>query len=169
MYRAAHVFLGFSVGLLIGGGDYTAFIYGLMGAIGGYTPDFDLRKGHRKYLHNIVIPLLLFLLSFSLSILYFKTYFLREFIGKSLLALFTGWILHVLTDALTPRGVYILWPLSDKRLILTRKLKSSGLIGNLLIIFLSTFIIIYWFNKYGCERIEYYLERIWSEILSLFG
>ena len=68
----------------------------LMSLLGGLLPDVDTVCCHRKLLHNVWVPLLLFLWSGSL-------------------ALFVSYLFHLLLDSLTPSGVNWFWPLKVKR------------------------------------------------------
>ncbi|RLG85116.1 MAG: hypothetical protein DRO39_06385 [Thermoprotei archaeon] len=75
----------------------------LFTSIGALIPDLDLGSGHRKYLHNvfaIVAVYLVVLLATGLERVAF------------LIAL--GMLTHVASDALTRRGVALLWPISRK-------------------------------------------------------
>lgn len=76
--------------------------------IGAVFPDLDFRKGlntrHRKLFHNIWILALV-----SVTIVLVANSFTFAF------AFALGFISHILADALTPMGVYPLYPLKRQR------------------------------------------------------
>ncbi len=69
----------------------------LMSLLGGLLPDVDTICCHRKLLHNVWVPLALFLWSGSL-------------------ALFVSYLFHLLLDSLTPSGVNWFWPLEIRKI-----------------------------------------------------
>lgn len=69
----------------------------LMSLLGGLLPDVDTVCCHRKLLHNVWVPLVLFLWGGSL-------------------ALFVSYLFHLLLDSLTPFGVNWFWPIKVKRI-----------------------------------------------------
>lgn len=148
MYRLTHVYVGLVTGLLVGGSGFEAFLCGVSGAIGGYLPDLDLSLAHRKTLHNFVVPGAATLLVFiGVEALEpgstFKT--LLHHVWASMII---GWVLHVLADSLTSRGVYPFYPLSSFRLRLL-KLRSNSLTVNLVLLFLSSLALALWFERRG--------------------
>jgi len=154
--------LGFSAGLLVGGDEFF-ILYGLAGAIGGYVPDLDLRYKHRKILHNIIIPFILFIIFYSLSMMISRVSQHHVVIAKAGYALLIGWLLHVFGDSLTSRGVYILWPFNKQyRLSVFKKLRSDSFLANFMLFALAFIFLYIWFEKYGPEFVRKAVEDIFN-------
>jgi len=141
--RTIHALLGAAIGLSIAG---TRIEYSIpcmvFGWIGGWFPDLDLKFKHRKTLHSLIS-----MLSAS-ALVYTVLSVVEAFLGLNTMAyfltlsFFSGWILHVISDSLTVKGVYILWPISDYRLRLA-SFKSNSLLLNIIGVLLSLTIIIF--------------------------
>ncbi|MEM3926432.1 MAG: metal-dependent hydrolase [Desulfurococcaceae archaeon] len=131
MKRYTHVITGFTIGVYTASSPLEAGVHGFIASIGSMIPDLDLRFKHRKLLHNIFVPVVVWLLLY-IFLGYLK---LTMLIDKSTL-LSIGWISHVLLDALTIRGVYIAYPFSTRRFSL-KLFKSDSLIGNAAISFIA--------------------------------
>ncbi|ABN70452.1 membrane-bound metal-dependent hydrolase [Staphylothermus marinus F1] len=159
MYRITHVIIGFGFGLLLSQDPRLSLLYGFMGGLGGYIPDIDLRFKHRKTLHNIIlssiISLFIYVVLLYLCIRYYSWMQLGV-VNNIVIAFLSGWILHILTDSLTKRGVYILYPLSNYRLRIPI-FKSSSLVGNTLFIILSFIMYYFWIRSIGLENALDYL------------
>ncbi len=164
MYRSTHVFVGAAFGLWIGGSSPWTILYAFFGGLGGYFPDLDLRYKHRKFLHNIFVPLLLsFILYIMINILIssYNTEVLNinNTISKYIaLSFFMGYMLHILMDSLTKVGVYILYPVSNIRLRIPL-FRSSSLWANGLGFMFGGLFIYLWLDKIGINRI---IEKIIS-------
>ncbi len=150
MRRVIHGYMGFAIGFLFVGSNYYLLpLILLFGWLGGWLPDFDLKYRHRKALHNIFS-----LITFT-SIFYALSYIAHRELGllpdnSSLhisYAFATAYLLHLLFDALTVRGIYPLYPLSNYRFRIAR-LKSDGVFINLLGFMISSAIIVYWVMEY---------------------
>ncbi|ADI32187.1 metal-dependent hydrolase [Staphylothermus hellenicus] len=167
MYRITHVIIGFGFGLLLSRDLSLSLLYGFMGGLGGYIPDFDLAFKHRKTLHNIIVPLIIFLLSYvALLYLHVRFYSWIQFgiIKNIVIAFLGGWILHILVDSFTKRGVYILYPLSNYRLRIPI-FRSSGLVGNILFIMLAFIMYYFWLKNTGLENVIDYLYEYFRMFL----
>ncbi|NPA98394.1 MAG: metal-dependent hydrolase [Crenarchaeota archaeon] len=113
MHRPVHVIIGAVAALFFASSTYMIPLCAIMGAIGGYMPDFDLRFKHRKTLHNIfsliigsiVLYILLGLVPIDM---------LHRYIWQLVLSFSIGWLLHIFCDGFTKRGVYLFWPFSNK-------------------------------------------------------
>ena len=79
-------------------------------------PDFDLKLGHRKLLHNVFA---MFLLSLPAFIFGYKS-------GMAALIAYSS---HLLGDSLTKYGVYLFYPISKKRFRLAKFKSSSPLLN----------------------------------------
>ncbi len=162
MYRFVHVFIGFSLGLYLGTDLMNSIIYAFIGALGGYVPDIDLRFKHRKTLHNIFSLLISCILIYLVLKLFLNQYFLSDLINARfiILSFDGGWLLHILLDSLTVRGVYIFYPLSNIRLRIPL-FKSDSTIGNTLSLFLGFIFVYGWMVKTGLwTYVEVFLRYI---------
>lgn len=104
----------------------------IMGAIGAWIPDADLRVKHRVTLHNIFMCLLITIVIYILFInILGKLAIQIPSINPLVLVIpfFLGYMSHLLTDLLTIYGVAILWPFSSNRVSLS-KFKSDSFILN---------------------------------------
>jgi len=165
LYRAIHVFMGFTVGLLVGGGSEFDIFYGLMGALGGYIPDLDLRIKHRKLLHNLIVPLILVSILYLATSLAIGIQWIVQVMLRGYLALVLGWILHVASDAFTKRGVYPLWPLNKEFKVALTPLKSTSIVGNFIAVLLSALAFYYWLDSTGISKwVVWFLEAV-AELL----
>ncbi|MCD6489063.1 MAG: metal-dependent hydrolase [Desulfurococcales archaeon] len=161
MKRSVHSIIGLSLGVLVSNGYLTllpATVF--FGWLGGWFPDLDLRFKHRKSLHNF------FALGASLLILYVLISSIQDATGqvftqvatvegvtRILIAFGGGWFLHLLFDALTPRGIYPLWPLYKGKAAFPIY-RSNNSIANTLGILIALAIVLYWINE------QYSLVRI---------
>lgn len=171
MYRITHIFLGLSTGLLICSSIQYSLLCGLSGAFGAYIPDI----GHAPYRrgrvsHSLVLPITLILLMFSINNILVSSSLIHKLIIDSstytIYSISTGWITHVLSDALTSQGVYFLYPFLKYRLRVFKKLRSNSIVGNLSIIILSAIIMYMWLIKTGLNIYIEYLLKIFSSIFS---
>lgn len=83
--------------------------------------------GHRKIFHTIYFPMALFLTLFLLD---------QKLIG---LAVITGYLLHLLLDLITKKGINLFYPLSKKRI--KGFIKVGSFIENLVFVVLIVLII----------------------------
>ncbi len=113
MHRSIHVIIGAISGLFFASKLYLVPLCLIIGGIGGYIPDFDLRFGHRKSLHNL-FSVLIGVISLYLLINIFPLNLLRDNTWSLTLSFAAGWLLHICCDSLTKRGVYIFWPFSNR-------------------------------------------------------
>lgn len=167
MYRVAHVFLGLSSGLLLCSSAQYSLLCGLAGALGAYVPDVNhppYRRG--KLSHSLVVPITLLVLAYSLRNAIALEAELKPVAEIATLALYSacvGWITHVLSDSLTSRGVHILYPFSSYRLAVFKSLKSTSLVGNLLILLLSSVLIYFWLQGIGAGSLaKLAVEKIYE-------
>ncbi len=111
------MFVGGCFGLLLGVDLYSSLMSSLMGVIGGFVPDIDLRFKHRKALHNIFSLIALTMIVYGILLYVTKyTYLDPANAYRFSLAFASGMMLHILFDSTTKMGVYILFPFSNKRL-----------------------------------------------------
>lgn len=168
MYRIVHVFLGLSTGLLICSSLPHSFLCGLSGALGGYIPDIGhvpFKRG--KFSHSLVIPVTVITLTYCIRKIITPVLFIYDIFVETIVymiySLFIGWITHVLSDALTSQGVYILYPFINHRLRVFKRLRSNSIVGNISILFISALIIYVWLIKSGLsEPLEYFLKTLLS-------
>lgn len=161
MYRVTHIYIGFIAGLFIGNGGIEALLNGLIGALGGYVPDIDLKLTHRKTLHNLVIPILTMLALLIPTVSITPTLSLSTGIAKYVVSFTTGWILHVATDSLTVRGVYPLYPVNKKFRLRFAKFRSESILINTFTIMLASMILGYWLYRKGFyENLAEFIELI---------
>ncbi len=113
MHRSIHVIIGAISGLFFASKLYLVPLCLIMGSIGGYIPDFDLRFGHRKSLHNL-FSVLVGTISLYLLLNLFPCNLLHDNIWSLTLSFTTGWLLHIFCDSLTKRGAFIFWPFSNR-------------------------------------------------------
>ncbi|MEM4432744.1 MAG: metal-dependent hydrolase [Desulfurococcaceae archaeon] len=160
MYRITHVYIGFVIGLFIGINDIDSLLNGLIGAIGGFIPDIDVGFKHRKTLHNIFVPF-----TIALSLLITNTYLIpmqwRIHSYNYLISFTLGWILHLVTDSLTIKGVYPLYPLIRNFRLRFAKFRSNSLLINTVMILLASIILGYWFYERNIyTKIDEYLKIV---------
>ncbi len=159
------MFVGLAFGLYLSNSLPEAFIAGLLGIVGAWIPDLDLRFKHRKFLHNLFA-----ITGFTLIIYGLLEYFSinnilpPKVVVTSTYAFFSGYGLHLLFDSLTKRGVFILYPLSEKFRIRIPLFKSRSIWGNGFAIGFGLLIIYFWINKLGyiefIEKLTSYLSSI---------
>uniref|UniRef100_A0A7C4HA31 Metal-dependent hydrolase n=1 Tax=Staphylothermus marinus TaxID=2280 RepID=A0A7C4HA31_STAMA len=165
LYRITHVFLGIAVNLFLCKYPSYFIICGLFGALGAYIPDIKhapYRRG--KISHSLIIPVITIILTY-LTIGFINGLdnyrFVLNIVKHILYSLSIGWITHVLSDSLTAQGVYILYPFTNYRLSVFKKLKSNSIIGNLFIMFISTLLIYFWLVQTSYGKI---LENLFEKI-----
>ncbi len=158
MYRITHVIIGFGYGLLLGNDPVSSILYGLISSFSSYVPDTDLGYKHRKTLHNIFVLTMLSLLLYTSLIFLSRNYHLlsNNIILRIVLAFSGGWLLHLVVDSFTKRGVYWFYPLSNVRIRIPL-FRSNSLVGNVFFIMLSFIMYYYWINKMGFDSILYSL------------
>ena len=149
--RSIHCFVGFAFGVLVSGSQYSLIPFAsIMGFLGGWMPDLDLRMGHRKTLHNIFTAFFFsIMLYMSLLILNneLKVGIKQTAIFYIVFSFFGGYILHLLGDMITPRGVYLLYPIVNYRFRVA-SLKSSSTITNVLGFLFGSLLLLLWFIGY---------------------
>lgn len=107
-------------------------LFMIIGAIGAWIPDADLKIKHRVALHNIFVCLLITIVLYVLFINILGRLAIQlPYIHPLILVIpfFLGYISHLLTDLLTVYGVAIFWPFSSNRVSLS-KFKSNSIILN---------------------------------------
>lgn len=167
MYRSVHMFIGGCFGLLLGEDLYSSLISSLMGAIGGYVPDidYDCRKiKHRKTLHNVFSLVALTMIVYG-ALLYIARYTFLDPIDayRFSLAFGSGMALHILFDSTTKKGVWILYPFSNKRLRIPI-FKSSSVWANGFGISMGLFFLYLWIRRFD---IDYLVKKAISYLLSI--
>ena len=148
--RTIHAYMGMAIGFLIAGNNYYILPFSILsGWLGGWFPDFDLRYKHRKGLHNLIAALVFTSFVYIASyVLYSEFHLLAKDVSSYIsLSFIAGYILHLFFDSLTPRGVYIMYPLSSKKFRMS-SFRSDGLFINALGFLISSSIIAYWFIRY---------------------
>ncbi len=159
------MFVGLTIGLYLSNNLSEAFIAGLFGIIGAWIPDLDLRFKHRKFLHNIFA-----LSGFTLIVYAFLAYLAVNSVLSSRIVLLGtyaflgGYGLHLLFDSLTKRGVFILYPLSEKFRIRIPLFRSRSIWGNGFAIGFGLLIIYFWINKLGYTE---FFEKLTSYVSSV--
>ncbi len=152
MKRSVHVFIGASLGLASSIDTPLLTLYLIvLGWLGGYVPDLDLRHGHRKFLHNIwVLGATIAVGSIIIGLIYRKypltPYSEEVFLLKTMIVFGGSWLLHILCDSLTIKGVYILYPISNHRFRVA-SFKSNGIAVNIIGILIGALFILYWINE----------------------
>ena len=117
-------------------------IFMILGAIGAWIPDADLKIKHRIVLHNFLTCTLI---SISMYVLLFKvlenlTIQIPHITPLGLtIPFFLGYVSHLLTDLLTIYGVAILWPFNSSRFSIA-KFRSNSLAFNVIGVLIATFI-----------------------------
>ena len=99
-----HVVVAASIALFLAPGNVFSTLLAVVSCVvGSLIPDLDLRKGHRKYLHNVLVVVVLYIL-------------ILIFTAEPLVAFYlsVGMLSHIVTDVLTARGVAFLWPFSKQ-------------------------------------------------------
>ena len=130
--RAAHVSAGLAsaalAAWLLGGcpPGLSAVVAALWGVAGALAPDYDLRRGHRVLGHNV----------FALTVFALAAYAATRLLGApgglaiaAAAGAAAGYASHLLLDALTVRGVALLYPLTRRRYRLAG-LRSSSAAAN---------------------------------------
>lgn len=137
--RVTHLFVGASIGLILCHNPSLCFYTILPSVIGSYIPDFDLKKSHRKLLHNFLSALVLATLMW-LSLNYIR--FTLPVSRITLLwAFLIGYMSHLFLDILTLKGVALFYPFS-KRVFSAGLCKSNSFLANLIFIMVSIMIIL---------------------------
>ncbi|WP_448578063.1 metal-dependent hydrolase [Thermosphaera sp.] len=138
--RVTHLFVGATIGFL-----YCQLpalcIYSIApSVVGAYIPDFDLHYRHRKLLHNIFSALLLTLVAWIIV----NQINLGEVLDASVVwkSFMLGYLSHLFLDFLTPKGVFLLYPISNKSLA-AGIFKSNSFFANTLFILASTTLILW--------------------------
>ncbi len=140
MKRVTHLFMGAAIGFL-----YCQLpalcVYSVAPSImGAYLPDFDLHYRHRKLLHNLFSALLLTLIAWiilnriNLGIVPDQSVAWKSFM--------LGYLSHLFLDALTPKGVFLLYPISNKSLS-AGIFKSNSFLANAFFVLASTIVILW--------------------------
>ena len=139
MMRPAHVSAGLAsaaaTAWLLGGcpAGLQAVAAALWGVAGSLAPDYDLRRGHRVLGHNLVALAAFTVLAYAAMLLLGAP---TRLAVAAALAASTGYASHLLLDALTVRGVALLYPLSRRRYRLAR-LRSSSAAANAAVVLAS--------------------------------
>lgn len=150
MKRTIHAYMGIALGFLIASNNYYILPYTILfGWLGGWFPDLDLKYKHRKGLHNLIATMVFTSFIYVASYILYSEFVLltKEAPLYISLAFTGGYILHLFFDSLTPRGIYILYPLSNKRLRIA-SFRSDGLFINALGFLIASTIIAFWLIKY---------------------
>jgi inner membrane protein len=129
--RLTHAFTGFSIGFLaarLWGGNLSLTAYPLLGLLGGVFPDFDLKSGHRVYLHNLLSSVVV---TIGLYTVLARSGLATVVSAVGSACFLAGWLSHILLDSLTLRGVALLYPF-DKRMRGLRLVKSGDWRGEAL-------------------------------------
>jgi len=157
------MFVGGCFGLLLGVDLYSSLVSSLMGVIGGFVPDIDLRFKHRKTLHNIFSLIALTMIVYS-ALLYAAKYAYLDPVNayRFSLAFASGMALHILLDSTTKRGVYILFPFSNRRLRIPI-FKSNSVWANGFGISIGLFFLYLWLRQLDID----YLVKKAISFLSL--
>lgn len=100
-------------------------------------PDLDLRKSHRRLLHNIFAPTVISLLAYILL----EDVTTHNYVVSK--AIFIGWVSHIFLDSLTLKGVGIFYPFLKKHYGL-RLCESNNIVFNVAISTLSILLIAYY-------------------------
>ncbi|WFO76213.1 metal-dependent hydrolase [Desulfurococcaceae archaeon MEX13E-LK6-19] len=150
MRRSVHALMGASLGVLLAWNNALVFFPSLIfGWIGGYFPDIDLKFRHRKSLHNIfaiaTATVIIYVGAYSLFVNWgtLEPKYIPLYSKYMALSFLLGALAHVFFDSFTPRGVFILWPISSARLRLGR-IKSDNKFYNGFGIFISILIFFLW-------------------------
>lgn len=118
MTRTSHICLGlflFAISYkLLGFNPYVAPLV----VVGSIFPDLDFKKSvrslHRKLLHNIwVLILICYCLSYYIGIEYAEAFAL-------------GFLSHLLADAMTPMGIYPLYPIERPHIKIRTGIKTGS-------------------------------------------
>ncbi len=149
MNKETHIVfsIAFSIAILdsVSGGIKADHIIPIVvfSVIGSRFPDLDLRYKHRVLLHNIIAAFTFsFILYLALSIILSRVeYALSDLVKISTTSFFLGYSSHLILDALTIKGIAILYPVSHRRYRLT-DFKSTSRVLNTLIITLSAIILL---------------------------
>ncbi len=162
------MFVGLSLGLFLSDSPISFILYGLLGLAGGWFPDLDLHHRHRKLLHNVFALSGLTLIVYGI-LLYFTAYGVLE--GKlamrGSLSFAGGYLLHLLFDSLTKRGIFIFYPLSENFKIRIPLFTSRSIWGNGLAIGFGLLLIYVWADRNG--YLPVLLEKLTSSLYPLFS
>jgi len=148
--RSIHAYMGLALGFLIASSNYYILPYTILsGWLGGWFPDLDLKYRHRKGLHNLIAAMVFTSFIYIASYALYSKFLLltRDSPLYISLAFIGGYILHLFFDSLTPRGIYVLYPLSKKCLRIA-SFRSDGLFINALGFLIASTIIAIWLIKY---------------------
>ncbi len=118
---------------------HIAWLAGFYAALGAAVPDLDLRKRHRKLLHNVLaLTLTTIAVSLASSMLFgaYAAYFAAFYA--------TGYVFHLFVDLFTRRGVALLWPFSN-RMFRVCRLRSESLAANAFFSILGAAALVLWF------------------------
>jgi len=122
----AHALFGAGLSALLSPDPLWAALWGL---VGSKVPDLDLKKMHRKLLHNVFAMLLLSLLVGSID-------------RRGGVYFMVGYASHIFLDSFTVRGVWALWPLYDRPLGI-RAFRSDWRLANAAVAALGALLLIY--------------------------
>ncbi len=142
MHRSIHVIIGAISGLFFASKLYSVPLCLIMGGMGGYIPDFDLRYRHRKSLHNLFSILIGAISLYSLLNL-IPLNLLRDNVWPLTLSFATGWLLHICCDSLTKKGIYIFWPFSN-RVYGLRIFRSDSLVSTAIGFIIALILLLSW-------------------------
>ncbi len=165
MRRSIHGLMGSALGLLASTNAPLLILYLLiLGWIGGWIPDLDLRFKHRKSLHNIwmagFVSAIIYIVLYQTYIQYpLSPYPFNLFIEKTLIVFSGSWMLHLFGDSLTVRGVYPLYPVSNYRFRIA-KLRSSGFTVNFIGVLIALAMVFLWFKT--VVNIDVYIKYLRS-------
>jgi len=148
--RTIHAYIGIALGFIIASNNYYILPYTIIsGWLGGWFPDLDLKYKHRKGLHNLIATMVFTSFIYIASYVLYSKFMLLNMEAPLYisLAFAGGYLLHLLFDSLTPRGIYVLYPLSNKQLRIAN-FRSNGVFINALGFLIATTIIALWLIKY---------------------
>jgi len=134
MQRMTHLIMAFLV-LLLFGFILTFPIYmAFFAFLGVLLPDLDVRprKYHRKLFHNIWFLMIVLFVAYNLGL-----------DRTAAIVISIGFFSHLISDALTHKGITPLWPI--KKLKFNGPIKTGGF-GEYLIV-LILLLMIYWVGK----------------------
>ncbi|WP_227410953.1 metal-dependent hydrolase [Thermosphaera chiliense] len=135
-----HLFMGAAIGFLYCQSPALCVYSVAPSIMGAYIPDFDLHYRHRKLLHNLFSALLLTLIAWTmLNRINLWMIPDQSVIWKSFML---GYLSHLFLDALTPKGVFLLYPVSNKSLS-AGIFKSNSFLANALLVLASTVMILW--------------------------
>lgn len=147
MKRYTHIIAGFSLGFLLGNTFLESITYAFLSSLGAEIPDRDLRlfggRYHRRLLHNVFIPLMVVMASPILA--YTTKISPPPEIVRLSMVFATGFLSHILLDAITLRGVALFFPFSNKtygiRVVATNNTAANVLISGFFILLTLTWLV----------------------------